>query len=185
MGLTNGAVPLLRNDEFTFPQIEQGKTEGVPFELDIFGEGELKGEIQPSTVLRLAEGDLYVQNEKPFEPIEVTPLLQVLSEKPSNAYRKQIHASLITDCYLANRRLLPFVAKYDMVHLVADPPALYFPKVYLFDDPHYADVIIERSDGKGNVECSVEVPEELTQAGFLKVESNTEGNGNGTLWVCS
>lgn len=176
MGITNGAVPLLRSDELTFPRIQQGKVEGIPFELDIFGEGELKGEIQPSTVLRLVEGDLCIQSEKPFEPTEVAPILQVLSEKPSNAYRKQIHASLITDCYLANRRLLPFVAKYDMVHLVADPPALYFPKVYLFDDPHFADVMVKRSDGKGDIECSIEIPAELTQMGFLKVKSHSEDN---------
>ena len=176
MGMTRGAVPLLRNNELTFPLIEQGKAEDIPFVLDVFGEGKLKGDIQPSTVLRFAEGDLYVQNEKPFEPMEVIPLLQVLSEKPSNAYRKQIHASLITDCYLANRRLLRFVAKYDMVHLISDPPVLYFPKVHLFDNPHAADVIIKRSDGKGDVECSVEIPEELTHMGFLKFKSHTEGN---------
>lgn len=174
MGMTNGVVPLLRNDELVFPQIEQGKAEGIPLELDIFGEGELKGEIQPSTVLHFTEGDLHVQNESTFETMEATPLVEVVSDKPSNAYRKQIHASLITNCYLANLRLLPFVAKYDMVHLVADPPALYFPKVYLFDDPHFADVIVKRSDGKGDIECSIEIPEELTQMGFLKVKSHSE-----------
>lgn len=179
IGVTKGAVPLLRNDELAFPRIEQGKAEGIPFALDIFGEGELKGEIQPSTVLNLAAGELYVQNEKPFEPMKVTPLLQVLSEKPSNAYRKQIHASLITDCYLANRRLLRFVAKYDLVHLIADPPALYFPKVYLFDDPHAAEVIIKHNDGKGHVECSVEIPEKLTRMGFLKFKSHTDGGRMG------
>ena len=171
-GMTNGAVPILRNDVLDFPQIEQGKVEGIPLELDIFGEGELKGEVQPSTVLRFVEGDLHVQNETTFEPMEAAPLLQVLSEKPSNAYRKQIHASLVTDCYLANRRLLPFIAKYDMVHLVSDPPALYFPKVYLFDEPQYADVMVKRSDEKGVVECAAEIPEELSQVGLLKVKDN-------------
>ena len=171
-GMTNGAVPILRNDVLDFPQIEQGKVEGIPLELDIFGEGELKGEIQPSTVLRFVEGNLHVQNETTFEPMKEAPLVQVLSEKPSNAYRKQIHASLVTDCYLANRRLLPFIAKYDMVHLVSDPPALYFPKVYLFDEPQYADVMVKRSDEKGVAECAAEIPEELSQVGLLKVKDN-------------
>ena len=171
-GMTNGAVPILRNDVLDFPQIEQGKVEGIPLELDIFGEGELKGEVQPSTVLRFVEGDLRVQNKTTFEPMEAAPPLQVLSEKPSNAYRKQIHASLVTDCYLANRRLLPFIAKYDMVHLVSDPPALYFPKVYLFDEPQYADVMVKRSDEKGVVECAAEIPEELSQVGLLRVKDN-------------
>jgi hypothetical protein len=171
-GMTNGAVPILRNDVLDFPQIEQGKVEGIPLELDIFGEGELKGEIQPSTVLRFVEGNLHVQNETTFEPMKEAPLVQVLSEKPSNAYRKQIHASLVTDCYLANRRVLPFIAKYDMVHLVSDPPALYFPKVYLFDEPQYADVMVKRSDKKSVVECAAEIPEELSQVGLLKVKDN-------------
>ena len=169
VGKTDGAVPILRNAELAFPQIEQGKIEGIPLELHILGAGELKGQVQPSTVLRFAEGDLHIQNNTSFEPISVTPLLQILSEKPSNAYRKQIHASLVTDCYLANRRLLPFIAKYDMIHLVSDPPALYFPKVHLFDDPKHADVMVKRSDGKGVVECTVEIPEALSQSGLLKV----------------
>ena len=172
IGITNGAVPILRNNVLDFPQIEQGKEEGIPLELDIFGEGELRWEVQPSTVLGL-EGKLHVQNETTSEPMKATPLLQVLSEKPSNAYRKQIHASLVTDCYLANRRVLPFIAKYDMVHLVSDPPALYFPKVYLFDDPQYADVMVKRSDEKDVVECAAEIPKELSQMGLLKkVEDN-------------
>ena len=175
VGKTDGAVPILRNAELAFPQIEQGKIEGIPLELHILGAGELKGQVQPSTVLRFAEGDLHIQNNTSFEPISVTPLLQILSEKPSNAYRKQIHASLVTDCYLANRRLLPFIAKYDMIHLVSDPPALYFPKVHLFDDPKHADVMVKRSDGKGVVECTVEIPEALSQSGLLKVrDSKTE-----------
>ena len=167
MGTINGVVPLLRNNELAFPQVEQGKTEDIPLVLDVFGAGELKGEIQPSTVLHLAKGDLHIKNEHPFEPMEVTPPLQILTERPSNAYRKQIQASLVTDCYLANRRLLPFVAKYDIVHLVSDPPALYFPKVYLFDESYTTDITVKRSDGKDNVECSLEIPDELRQMGFI------------------
>ena len=172
MGKTNGAVPILKNPELTFPQIEQGQVEKMPFELDIIGEGELKGEVQPSTVLRFAEGGLHVQSETDYEPMVFTSSLQVMSDKPFNAYRKQIHASLVTDCYLANRRLLPFVAKYDMIHLVSEPPALYFPKVYLFDNPQHADVIVKRSDGKGSVECVPEIPDELSQSGLLKVNKS-------------
>ena len=176
MGVTNGAVPVLRNEELIFPQIEQGKVEGIPLTLDIVGEGELKGEVQPSTVLRFVERDLHVQNETAFEPMTAAPLVQVLSERPSNAYRKRIRASLVTDCYLANRRVHRFDAKYDMVHLVSDPPALYFPKVHLFDDPQHADVTVKRSDGKGDVVCNVEIPDALKQTGLLKVENRTEAN---------
>ena len=173
MGVTNGAVPVLRNDELAFSQIEQGKVEGIPLELDILGEGELKGEVQPSTVLRFVGGDLHVQNETTFEPMPAAPLVQVLSERPANAYRKQIRASLVTDCYLANRRVHRFTAKYDMVHLVSDPPALYFPKVFLFDKPLHADITVRRSDNNEIVECTVEIPEELAQTGLLKVKDMT------------
>ena len=175
IGMTNGAVPILRSEEVIFPQIEQGKVEGVPLTLDIVGEGELKGEVQPSTVLRFVERDLHVQNEAAFEPMTAAPLVQVLSERPSNAYRKQVRASLVTDCYLANRRVHRFDAKYDMVHLVSDPPALYFPKVHLFDDLQHADITVKRSDGKGEVVCSVEIPDALKQTGLLRVE-NAETN---------
>lgn len=175
MGVTNGAVPILRSEELIFPQIEQGKVEGVPLTLDIVGEGELKGEVQPSTVLRFLERDLHVQNETAFEPMTAAPLVQVLSERPSNAYRKQVRASLVTDCYLANRRVHRFDAKYDMVHLVSDPPALYFPKVHLFDDLQHADITVKRSDGKGEVVCSVEIPDALKQTGLLRGE-NAETN---------
>ena len=176
MGVTNGAVPVLRNEELIFPQIEQGKVEGVPLTLDIVGEGELKGEVQPSTVLRFVERDLHVQNETAFEPMTAAPLVQVLSERPSNAYRKQVRASLVTDCYLANRRVHRFDAKYDMVHLVSDPPALYFPKVHLFDDLQHADITVKRSDEKGDVVCSVEIPDALKQTGLLRVENDAETN---------
>ena len=172
MGQTNGAVPILKNPELTFPQIEQGQVKKIPFKLDIIGEGELKGEVQPSTVLRFAEGDLHVQSKTAYEPMVFTSALQVISDKPSNAYRKQIQASLVTDCYLANRRLLPFVAKYDMIHLVSEPSALYFPKVYLFDAPQHTDVIVKRSDGKGSVECVPEIPDKLSQSGLLKVNKS-------------
>ena len=174
MGMTNGAVPLLRNRELAFPDIEQGKSDSVSFPLEIFGKGELRGEIQPSTVLHFAEGDLYVQNESAFETMETTPLVEVVSDKPSNAYRKQCHASLITNCYLANRRVIPFIAKYQMVHLIADPPALYFPKVFLFDKLQSADIAVRRSDDKP-IECIAEIPEELARHGFLKT-TETKGN---------
>ena len=176
IGIANGAVPILRDEGLVFPQIEQGKVEGVPLTLDIVGEGELKGQVQPSTVLRFVETDLHVQNETAFEPMTAEPLIQVLSERPSNAYRKQIRASLVTDCYLANRRVHRFDAKYDIVHLVSDPPALYFPKVHLFDDPQQADITVKRSDGKGDVVCSVEIPDALKQTGLLKVENSAEAN---------
>ncbi len=176
MGVTNGAVPILRNEELIFPQIEQGKVEGVPLALDIVGEGELKGEVQPSTVLRFVEADWHVQNETAFEPMTAAPLVQVLSERPSNAYRKQVRASLVTDCYLANRRVHRFDAKYDMVHLVTEPPALYFPKVHLFDDPQHADITVKRSDGKGDIVCNVEIPDALKQTGLLRVENDAETN---------
>ena len=32
IGMTNGAVPILRNEELIFPEIEQGKVEGVPLD---------------------------------------------------------------------------------------------------------------------------------------------------------
>ena len=176
IGITNGAVPILRDEELVFPQIEQGKVDGVPLTLDIVGKGELKGQVQPSTVLRFVERDLHVQNETAFEPITATPLVQVLSERPSNAYRKQIRASLVTDCYLANRRLHRFDAKYDMVHLVSDPPALYFPNVHLFDDPKQADITVKRSDGKGEVVCNVEIPDALKQTRLLTVKNGAETN---------
>ena len=179
IGMTNGAVPVLRTKELDFPQMEQGKVEGIPLEIDIFGEGELKGEIQPSTALRFVEGDLHVENKTGLEPIPVAPLVQVLTERPSNAYRKQISASLLTDCYLMNRRVHRFRAKYDMIHLVSDPPALYLPKIHLFDDPQHLDMTIKRSDGKGNVACSVEIPDVLTEAGFLKVKNNAAENNIG------
>ncbi len=185
IGMTNGAVPILRTKELDFPQMEQGKVEGIPLAIDIFGEGELKGEIQPSTVLRFVEGDLHVQNKTALEPMAVAPLVHVLTERPSNAYRKQIGASLLTDCYLMNRRVHRFKAKYDMIHLVSDPPALCFPKVYLFDDPQHVDITIKRSDGKGNVACSVEIPDALTESvprpgvGFLKVKNRAAENNTG------
>jgi len=176
IGMTNGAVPILRSEELIFPQIEQGKVEGVPLTLNIVGEGELRGEVQPSTVLRFVERDLHIQNEMIFESMTAAPLVQVLSERPSNAYRKQIRASLVTDCYLANRRVHRFDAKYDMVHLVSDPPALYFPKVHLFDDPQHAGITVKRSDGKGEVVCSVEIPDPLKKTGLLRVEDSAETN---------
>ena len=179
MGMTNGAVPVLRTKELDFLQMEQGKVAGIPFEIDIFGEGELKGELQPSTALRFAKGDLQVQNRTAFEPMTITPSVQVLTERPSNAYRKQISASLLTDCYLMNRRVHRFTAKYDMIHLVSDPPVLSFPKVYLFDDPLYTAITITRSDGKGNVVCSVGIPDALTEAGFLKVKNNAAEDNTG------
>ena len=179
IGMTNGAVPVLRTKELDFPPMEQRKVEGIPLEIDIFGQGELKGEIQPATALRFVEGDLRVKNRIGLEPKAVAPLVQVLTERPSNAYRKQISASLLTDCYLMNRRVHRFRAKYDMIHLVSDPPALYFPKVYLFDDPQHAGISIKRSDGKGNVACSVEIPDALTEAGFLQVKNNSAENNTG------
>ena len=172
IGMTNGAVPILRDEELVFPQIEQGKVEGIPLTLDIVGKGELRGQVQPSTVLRFVEENLHIQNETAFEPMTAVPLVQVLSERPSNAYRKRIRASLVTDCYLANRRVHRFDAKYDMVHLVSDPPALYFPKVHLFDDLQYADITVKRSDGKADVVCNVEIPDALKQTGLLRVEND-------------
>lgn len=179
IGMTNGAVPVLRTKELDFPEMEQGKVEGIPLEVHIFGEGELNGAIQPSTALRFVEGDLHAQNKAALEPMAIAPLVQVLTERPSNAYRKQIGASLLTDCYLMNHRVHRFRAKYDMIHLVSDPPTLSFPQVYLFDDPLHAAITIKRSDGKGNVACNVEIPDALTEGGFLKVKNNAAEDNTG------
>ena len=176
IGMTNGAVPVLRTKELDFPEMEQGKAEGLPLEVDIFGEGELKGEVQPSTALRFMDGDLHVQNIEASEPMTITPLVQVPTERPSNAYRKQIGASLLTDCYLMNRRVHRFTAKYDMIHLVSDPPALHFPKIYLFDEPQHTDITVKRSDDKGSVAGRVEIPDALAEAGFLKAKTNATGH---------
>ena len=177
IGTTNGTVPTLQNSELAFPQIEQGKVEGMLLEFNILGKGELKAEVQPSTVLRFVEGNLHVQNETIFEPVVAAPLVQVLSERPSNTYRKQIRASLVTDCYLANRRVHRFTATYDMIHLIANPPALYFPKVFLFDKSQHTNLIVRRSDNSEVIACTVEIPEELVQTGLLKVENRTHKNG--------
>lgn len=176
MGVTNGAVPILQNSEIEFPRFEQGSSPGIPLPLEIFGKGKLKGVVQPSTVLRFAEGSLYIQNEEKFKPIEIAPSVHVLSDKPSNAYRKQSNASLITDCYLANRRVLPFTVKYDMIRLIANPPALYFPKVFLFDEPQHTDIMVRRSDSREVIACAVEIPEGLAQMGILKVNNTTHKN---------
>ena len=175
MGMTNGAVPILRNPEIEFPLFEQGKTADTSLALDIYGKGKLQGEIQPSTTLRFAEGDLQVKNESVFEPMKVAPLVNVLSDKPSNAYRKQCDAWLVTDCYLANRRLLPFTARYNMIHMISDPPALYFPKVFLFDEPQYSSLTVRRSDDR-SIECTAEIPNQLAQDGFLKIITKNKKN---------
>jgi len=173
-GVTKGVVPRLKNEVLTFPEMEQGNSERIPLELEVIGQGELKGEVQPSTVLRFAEGNLKVQNDNMFEPKTVHPPIEVVMERPSNAYRKNIGASLITDCYLANLRVHGFEAKYEMTHLLTDPPALYFPKVHLFDTPKQADVVVRRSDDKATVLCDVEIPVELTQSGLLSTGSDGE-----------
>ncbi len=172
IGMTHGAVPILQNPEIEFPIFEQGKPENISLGLDIFGKGELKGEIQPSTILHLTEGDLRIQNETAFESIEITTQMQVRSNKPSNAYRKRCDAWLVTDCYIANRRLLPFTVRYNMIHLISNPSSVYFPKVFLFHEPQHTIVTVQRSDGKA-VACSAEIPEELTQSGFLSVKEKT------------
>ena len=116
IGMTNGAVPILRNEELIFPQIEQGKVDGVPLMLDIIGEGELKGEVQPSTILRFIERDLHlhVQNETAFKPMTTAPLVRVLSERLSNAYRKQIHL-----CYKNPRASAPIRDSDDTPHTLS------------------------------------------------------------------
>lgn len=174
MGMTHGAVPRLRDTELAFQSIQPGGTEGEPLLLEIFGTGELKGTIQPSTVLRFAEGDFRIQNEAVFETAHAEPLVQVLSEKPSNAYREKCYASLVTNCYLANRRVLPFVAKYEIVHLMPEPPVLYFPEVFLFDEPQRAEITVRRNDGEF-VACTAEIPQELAQHQLLTVKEKAEG----------
>ena len=62
-----------------------------------------------------------------------------------------------------------------MIHLIADPPALYFPKVFLFDKPQRAEISIRRSDGKP-VECTAEIPEELMRHEFLKIVPENREN---------
>ena len=172
MGVTNGAVPDLQNPEIEFPKFEQGKTTTASLGLKILGKGELRGEIQPSTVLRFVEGSLRVQNDSASDRMEVAPIVQVLGNRQSNAYRKQCDAWFVTDCYLANRRVLPFTAKYDMIHLIADPPVLYFPKVFLFDEPQQATITVRHSDGDP-VACTVDIPENLAQNGLLQVKDRT------------
>ena len=181
MGMTSGAVPVLQKSEIEFPKFEQGKTTAAPLGLKIFGKGVLRGDIQPSTVLRFAEGNLRVQNDSASDSIELAPSVRVLGDRQSNAYRKQCNAWFVTDCYLANRRVLPFTAKYDMIHLIADPPVLYFPKVFLFDEPQQAAITVRRSDGTP-VECPVDIPEQLAQNGLLQVKDRT---GENETWHCA
>ena len=60
-----------------------------------------------------------------------------------------------------------------MIHMSSEPPALYFPKVFLFDEPQHAGITVRRSDGKV-VECTAEIPEVLAQSGLLRVKDRID-----------
>lgn len=166
MGRTNGVVPLLRQTEFEFPPFQKGQPYTIPLELNVVGSGELKGELQPSTVLKFVDGSLLIQNEEEFVQKSVAPLVSIRGDRLSSAHRKQCKAFLITNCYLANRRVLPLTFRYQMIHLEVEPPALYFPEVFLFDRPQHISLAVNRRDGKA-VSLTIEIPSELRRNGFL------------------
>lgn len=181
-GTTNGPVPILRNNELEFPPFAKGSKHTIASEdaillvslvLDIVGKGKLKSAIQPSSFFEFANDRFAVENNEDFLPAEVSLPVRIITDKPSIVHRKMCQGALITNCYLVNRRVLPLTAKFELVHLISDPPALYFPEVFMCEQQQYAIVTVRRSDGK-KVKISAKIPDELGRNGALRLTNSSE-----------
>ena len=152
---------------------EPGQDCVTPLTLEVIGKGELELGILPQSVFQFLDDNLRVRNEKDFQSAEVASLIRVRLDKSSNAFHTQCYASLISNCYLANRQILPFTARYKLNQLVSDPPALYFSKVFLFGEKHAETIKIQYKEEMLDrlPLLDFDIPEELAQSGLLQLSS--------------
>ena len=162
---TRGVVPILEQTEFGVPNFAKGQEVTAPLKLKLVGAGTLTCAI-PNKMIQIPNGKIAFHNDEPFVPRLCSPELNIHSGKTSRAYCNQLKAFLITNCYLANRRVFGLTYRYQMAHLITEPRGLYFPRVFLFGKPQRTALKIKRSDGEP-ISPGVDIPEELKKNGLL------------------
>ena len=170
-GIVNGAVPVLCESQIDFN--ETGSKGTTLLNLHVLGKGKLKLGVLPQSLFQLSETDCYHENE--FQISEMTPFVSLNLDRVSNVYYENCYASLVNNCYLVNRRTLPFTAQINLTALDSKPSAVYFPHVPLYGPLYTSEVKIgyRKEIGDRMPLIEFEVPEPLRRNGVLQINRIT------------
>lgn len=167
MMVTKDVVPILEQTEVELPNFTKGEKVVAPLKIKLVGAGRLTHTI-PNAMLQMPADKMTLHNDEPYLPRVYALEVNIHSAKMARGHSKQVKTFLITDCYLANRRVFGLTYRYQMAHLVTEPRRVYFPRVFLFDKRQRATLQIKRSDG-APIAPGVRIPAELRKNGLLSV----------------
>jgi len=176
---TEGVVPIIEDTEVELPKHGKGQKAAAPLKIKLVGAGTLTCAM-PSAMVQIPDGKITLHNDEPCVPRLCSPEINIHGNKSSIVHRNQLKTFLITNCYLANRRVFELTYRYQIEHLVIEPRGLYFPKVFLFDKEQKATLKIKRSDGVP-ITPVVEIPEELSKNGLLEARTLSDNSCEFTL----
>jgi len=168
-----GAVIEPRKEIYSLLPFQKGQSVDTALELDIIGKGDLSCQILPSHLIEKKQGRFLLTNSEHLKcqtySLDVTLKTDFLRKTLTGSIR----GMLITDCYLANRRVIPIEWQCpDIKQLEFYPSVLHFPKVFYQDAPQLLLWRIRWSNGEPAEGLVFDIPE--TMKDFLHIEPSNE-----------
>jgi len=159
---THGAVPILRQTEFQLSKLKKGQNSTIPLNIEVYGVGELTVTLRPTrivqaSVVQFPNVHLYLENNDALGSSVFSPEVTFQTSNLKGVIPNQLNVFVTTNCYLANRRVHKLTYHFQLACLIASPHGLYFPRVFLFDQPQRRILTVHRTDDEP-VKLSEEIP---------------------------
>ena len=162
-----------RIETYSLPPFQKGQSVDTALELDIIGKGDLSCQILPSHLVEKKQGHFLLANSERLKGKTISLTVPLRTESLRKISTSSIRGMLITDCYLANRRVIPIEWHCpDVKQLECYPSVLHFPKVFYQDAPQLLIWHIRWNDGEPAEGLVFKIPE--TMKDFLHIEPSNE-----------
>jgi len=168
-----GAVIEPRRETYSLPPFQKGQSVDTALELDIIGKGDLSCQILPSHLIEKKQGRFLLTNSEQLKRKTYSLDVTLKTDFLRKTLTGSIHGMLITDCYLANHRVIPIEWQCPNVkQLEFYPSVLHFPTVFYQDAPQLLIWHIRWNDGEPAEGLVFNIPEAMKD--FLHIEPSNE-----------
>ena len=171
--VVKGAVIEPRKETYSLPSFQRGQSVDTVLEFDIIGKGDLSGQILPSRLVEEEQGRFSFTNSEQLKCKRYSLAVPLKTDSLRKTSTGSIHGMLVTDCYLANRRVIPIEWKCpDVKQLEFHPSFLHFPTVFYQDSPQLLLCKIRWNNGEPAKGLVFSIPEAADD--FLRIEPSNE-----------
>ena len=169
----NGLVPIMRTKDFKLGHFKKGGKRNQTLDVEVAGCGELTARIVPHNIAQFAEERWLIISPDAWENRVFSNDLIIDAAMLMGAPEGGIEVFMVSDSYIANRRIIKLSYRYSMEYLHLSPPVLYFPKVFLNDMKQLAIVTVSHSEGS-DIKIRADIPDSL-QGTLTLLETPTNG----------